>query len=177
MAIDIVARALAIKAQQGGSGNYDDLQNTPICNVDLLSSSFIPVSNTYYRHIGDAGYITIEEGGRSLQIHVLPNTIYRYIDGIYVEIGAKNPIPIYVQGFYNGELEEEDWGEPRNGFYYYTIKSETHKLSTPYVDSVTIPTDDGWVNATYTYTRLLNNDIRLKSDRPAKCKFTIVGNK
>ena len=174
MAVDVVARALALQAQSGSGSNYNNLSNLPIINQDLLAANFTPVQNTYYRHTGQTGQVTLSNNGQIQTITLVSGTIYRYYDNHYITVGAETE-PQYFVGYYNGEITLADWAQ-LGEYYYYTVERSTYRLNDASVSEVLVQTDDGYANASYSYVRLPNGDIKFKTNVPTACLYAIVGN-
>lgn len=78
--------------------------------------------------------------------------------------------------FMIGSIEESDWLEQGNNFYYI-LERKPLGLINLFVDYFMVQGDEGQDDCIIAYTRLPNGDIRFKANFRCNAEFRIGGNK
>lgn len=79
-----------------------------------------------------------------------------------------------LQNYYNGSAVTSDWLHI-GAYYYITITQQTHNLSNPRLTSLCVLGEDGYENCIYSYTKMPNSDIRIRSSFAVDCEYRIEG--
>lgn len=81
-----------------------------------------------------------------------------------------------ISGNCTGTIEVDDW-VLKGGYYYYTVPFTEHKLLHAILAECLVDDEEGYENAIFSYTRMPNDDIRIRSDIAVKSEYRIIGDK